>query len=192
MIRMNLIPSKDHKQCFGCSNGVLQHAFDDCSDDTPHTPAGKGMTRSNSGVLYDPGTEPVRRLLAGASGIAARRAVMAVTIPTPMRVRAILVAVGTAEAGKVAGTRVARTDPARMSPTDAASTVYTHARAAPAAVRDRGVHSRSAGDSRHDGNADKHHAHHDAHSIYRSCTQPDESIQLLPLGCAVRRSVSAT
>ena len=192
MIRMNLIPSKDHKQCFGCSNGVLQHAFDDCSDDTrTHTPAGKGMV-SRLGRLYDPGTEPVRRLLAGVSWIAARRAVRAVTIPTPMTVRAILVAVGTVETGELAGTRVARTDPARMSPTSAASTVYAHARATPAAVRDRGIHSRSAGDSRHDGNADKHHAHHDAHSIYRSCTQPDESIQLLPLGCAVRRPVSAT
>jgi hypothetical protein len=120
---------------------------------TPHC----GWKRNDSvelGRLYDPGTEPVRRLRAGVSGIAARGAVRAVTIPMPMRVRAILVAMGTAETGELAGTRVARTDPARMSPTNAASTVYTHARAAPAAVRDRGVHSRSAGDSRHDGNAD--------------------------------------
>jgi hypothetical protein len=33
----------------GCSNGVLQHAFDDCTDDArPQTPAGRGMTQSSS------------------------------------------------------------------------------------------------------------------------------------------------
>jgi hypothetical protein len=71
-----------------------------------------------------------------------------------MRARAILVAVGTVEAGEPAGTSVTRTDPASMSPTYAASTVYAYARATRAAVTDRGVHCRAAGDSRHDGNAD--------------------------------------
>jgi hypothetical protein len=158
-------------------------------------PPSFGRKRNDSvafGRPYNPGTEPVRRLLAGVSGIAARRAVRAVTIPAPMRVRAMLVAVGTVEMEEPAGTSVRRTDPARVGPTYAAPTVYTHAQATPAAVRDRGVPCRGARDSRHDGNADKHHAHHDAHSICRSCTQADESILRLPLSCAVRRSASAT
>src|SRR5712691_11497271 len=83
-----------------------------------------------------PGTERVRGLLAGGSGIAVRNAIRAVTIPAPMRARAIPVAVGTVEAGEPAGTSVTRTDPARMSPTYAASTVYAYARATPAAVRE--------------------------------------------------------
>jgi hypothetical protein len=66
----------------------------------------------------------------------------------------MLVAVGTVETGELAGTSVTRTDPASVSPTNAASAVYAYARATLVAVRDRGVHSRGAGDSRHDGNAD--------------------------------------
>jgi hypothetical protein len=75
-------------------------------------------------------------------------------IPAPMRARVILVAVGTVETGEPAGTSVRRTDPASMSPTYAASTVYAYAQATPAAARDRGIHRRGAGESRHDGNAD--------------------------------------
>lgn len=71
-----------------------------------------------------------------------------------MRARTIRVAVGTVETVELAGTGVTRTEPASMSPTNAASTVYAYAQATPAAVRDRSVHCRSAGDSGHDRDAD--------------------------------------
>jgi len=121
------------------------------------TPAPKLRKRNGSvefGCLYDPGTEPAWGPLAGVSGIAVRSAVRTAAIPAPMRARAILTAAGTVETGELAGTSVRRTDPARVGPAYAASTVHAYARATPAALRDRGVPCRGTRDSRHHGNAD--------------------------------------